>query len=237
MDLLLLSSSTVYGSEYLEYCEADLRALFDGRREILFVPYARPGGRSHDAYTAPTRERFAQMGFRLTGLHEAASPVEAVRQAEGIFVGGGNTFVLLKGLYEAGVLEAIRARVAAGMPYAGSSAGSNVAGLTIGTTNDMPIVYPPAFDALGLVPFNLNPHYLDPDPASTHMGETRETRIREFHAFNARPVVGLREGAMLRRRGDGLRLLGAAGARLFRQGQEPEEYAPGADLSFLLRTA
>lgn len=232
--LLLISTSTVHGTGYLEHCEAQLRVHFKGCEELLFIPFARPGGMTHDAYTERARARFEEMGFGVRGLHEAADPVSAVKAADGIFTGGGNTFVLLNALYRAGVLDAIRARVQAGMPYAGSSAGANIAGATIRTTNDMPIVYPPSFDALGLVPFNLNPHYLDPDPSSRHMGETRETRIREFHVFNPQPVVGLREGAMLRIEEDGMLLEGEAGARLFRQGQEPEEYAPGAALDFLL---
>ena len=232
--LLLVSTSTVHGGGYLEHCEAQLRACFEGCRDLVFVPYARPSGLTHDAYTDRARARFEAMGFRMTGLHEAASPETAVREADGLFVGGGNTFVLLKQLYEAGVVDAVRARVRAGMPYAGTSAGSNVACRTIGTTNDMPVVYPPSFDALGLVPFNINPHYLDPDPQSTHMGETRETRIREFHVFNEQPVVGLREGAMLRVEGDRMRLEGSAPARLFRAGRDPEEFEPGADLGFLL---
>ena len=233
--LLLVSSSTVHGSGYLDHCEAQLRALYEGCREIVFVPYARPGGLTHDAYTVKARERFGEMGFRLTGIHEHDSPEAAVRRAEGIFVGGGNTFVLLRQLYEVGVVDAIRTRAQEGMPYAGASAGSNVAGRTIGTTNDMPVVYPPSFDALRLVPFNINPHYLDPDPQSTHKGETRETRIGEFHVFNEQPVVGLREPAMLHVAGGRARLEGTTSARLFRRGHDAEEFAPGADLSFLLR--
>lgn len=233
-NLLLVSSSTVNGSGYLDHCEDALRGVFDGVGGLLFVPFARPGGVSHDDYTAAARVRFAAMGFDLVGLHEVADPVTTVRKAEGVFIGGGNTFVLLRDLYEAGVVEPLRERVRAGMPYAGTSAGSNVAGPSIRTTNDMPIVYPPTFEALAFVPFNLNPHYLDPDPGSTHKGETRETRIREFHHFNEQPVVGLREGGMLRVKNERMTLEGLAGARLFRHGQDPEEYMPGDDLSFLL---
>ncbi len=233
--LLLVSTSTVHGTGYLDHCADAAQALMRGAGSVLFIPFARPSGLSHDAYTEHARGRFADLGFRLSGLHEAADPVAAVRAAEAVFVGGGNTFVLLRALYRAGVVAALRERLRAGVPYMGTSAGSNVAGLSIGTTNDMPVDYPPSFDALGMVPFNINPHYLDPDPASRHMGETRETRIREFHVFNPQPVVGLREGTWLRVEGDCLTLEGAeAGARLFRKDRELEEFGPGADLSFLL---
>jgi dipeptidase E len=233
-EILLLSTSTVHGSGFLEYAETDIRTFFDGRSTVLFVPFARPGGTTHEAYTEVTRSRFTELGFEVIGLHEASDPVAAVREAEAVFVGGGNTFVLLRALYETGVLEPLRERALAGMPYMGSSAGSNMAGLTIGTTNDMPIVEPTSFAALGLVPFNVNPHYLDPDPRSTHMGETRETRIGEFHHFNTQPVLGLREGAMLRVRGDRGEVVGIRGGRLFRAGAEPEEIAVGSDVSHLL---
>lgn len=236
LDLLLVSSSSVHGTGYLDHCEDQLRELFAGRAPVVFIPYARPGGLSHEAYTDRVRERLGRMGVEVGGANETGEPAEAVRQAGGVFIGGGNTFLLLRGLYEAGLVDLLRARVHDGMPYAGTSAGSNVAGLSIGTTNDMPIVYPPSFEALGLVPLNLNPHYLDPDPASTHHGETRETRIREFHVHNAQPVLGLREGAMLRVRAGEARLEGHTGARLFRRGEDPEELAPGADCSMLITT-
>ena len=157
-----------------------------------------------------------------------------VEAAEAVFAGGGNTFRLLAKLYRLDLLAALRARALAGMPYLGASAGSNLACPTVRTTNDMPIVEPPSLTALGLVPFQINPHYQDPDPASTHQGETREQRIREYHEENELPVVGLREGAMLAVEGDRMTLLGSTRARLFRRGAEPEEFAPGADLSFLL---
>ena len=233
-DILLLSTSTVHGSGFLDHAETDIRTFFGGRSTVLFVPFARPGGTTHEAYTEVTRSRFRELGFDVIGLHEASDPVDAVREAEAVFVGGGNTFVLLRALYETGVLVPLRERALEGMPYMGSSAGSNIAGLTIGTTNDMPIVEPTSFAALGLVPFNLNPHYLDPDPGSTHMGETRETRIGEFHHFNSQPVLGLREGAMLRVRGDRGEVVGTRGGRLFRAGAEPEEIAGGSDVSHLL---
>jgi dipeptidase E len=233
-DILLLSTSTVHGSRFLEYAESEIRAFLADRTEVLFVPFARPGGITHDAYTEVARGRFADNGVQVAGLHEFADPLAAVEEAQAVFVGGGNTFVLLKTLYEMNVMDTLRSQVLDGMPYMGSSAGSNLAGLTIGTTNDMPIVEPPSFRALELVPFNINPHYLDPDPGSTHMGETRETRIREFHHFNAQAVLGLREGAMLRVEGNGARIMGTRGGRLFRNGAEPVEIDPGSDVNFLL---
>ena len=233
-DVLLLSTSTVHGGRFLEYAEDDIRSFFPDGSTVLFVPFARPGGITHDGYSELVRKRFRDMGLGLAGLHEFADPVAAVKEAEGVFVGGGNTFVLLRALYEAELLAPLRERALAGMPYMGSSAGSNLAGLTIGTTNDMPVVEPASFRALGIVPFNINPHYLDPDPGSTHMGETRETRIGEFHHFNTQPVLGLREGAMLRVAGDAARVLGSRGGRLFACQADPVEVEPDSDVSFLL---
>ena len=233
-DLLLLSTSTLHGSGYLEYAREDIQDFLPVGSTVTFIPYARPSGISHEEYTGRTREALSSLGYEVIGLHETGDPVEQIRAAEAVFTGGGNTFVLLRELYHTGVLPVLRDRAAAGLPYMGSSAGSNIAGLTIGTTNDMPIVESPSFDALGLVPFNLNPHYLDPDPESKHMGETRETRIGEFHGFNRQPVLGLREGAMLRVIGDRAEVLGGGGGRLFRAGVEAEEIAAGPDVSYLL---
>jgi dipeptidase E len=232
--ILLLSTSTVHGSDFLEYCTQEIASHFQRSASVLFVPFASPGGMSHDEYTDRVARQFATIGLAVQGIHSSSDPAAAIADAAGLFIGGGNTFLLLRELYRQELLHPIRSRVEAGMPYMGSSAGSNVAGMTIGTTNDMPIVHTPSFDALGLVPFNLNPHYIDPDPDSTHMGETRATRIREFHVQNAVPVIGLREGAWLRVTGDEMRLEGLSGARLFRRGQEPEELAAGSDVSDLL---
>jgi dipeptidase E len=174
------------------------------------------------------------MGYAVDSLHEAADPRAAVQSAQAYFVGGGNTFRLLDCLYRLEVLELMRERVAAGTPYMGSSAGSNLACVTIRTSNDMPIVQPPSFDALALVPFNLNCHYLDPDPESTHQGETRELRIQEFHEENHPHVLGLREGCMLRIENGQVQLKGTTPARLFARGQEPREFTPGDRLDFLL---
>jgi dipeptidase E len=229
--LLLISNSTQHGSGYLDHCEAEIRDFLGGLGRVLFVPFAL---HDQDAYAARARERFSRMGYRLDSIHEAADPGRAAAAAEAFFVGGGNTFRLLARLYELDLIEPIRRRVERGAPYIGASAGSNVACVTIKTTNDMPIVQPPSFDALGLVPFNLNCHYLDPDPTSTHQGETRELRIREFHEMNEPDVLGIREGAMLRVEPPRVELRGRAGARLFRRGAAPAEHPPGARLDSLL---
>lgn len=233
MRVLIVSTSKIHGSEYMEYLLDELKDYFRDVKEILFIPYARPGGMSYDDYTSVSREAFAQIGIGVKGIHEFDNPVRAVADAKGIFTGGGNTFLLLKTLYENQLIEPLRKAVKSGTPYMGSSAGSNITGLTVGTTNDMPIVYPPSFDALQLVPFNINPHYLDPDPNSKHQGETRETRINEFMNVNNQPVIGLREGSWLRIEGDKMELKGVLSARLFEKNKEPREVAPG-DVSFLL---
>lgn len=233
-NLLLISNSTLHGSGYLDHCADEICKFLDDRKTVLFIPYARPSGMTHEEYTKVARERFEKMGYKLIGIHEYKSPKEAVRSAEAIFIGGGNTFVLLNGLYKADILDEIRNKVKNGMPYIGTSAGSNVACKSIKTTNDMPIIYPPSFDALGFVPFNINPHYLDPDPKSKHKGETRETRIKEFHFFNSEYVVGLREGSMLHIVGDSIILKGSTGARVFKKNTEPKEFKPGDSLDFLL---
>ena len=229
--LLLVSTSQTHGTGYLDHCAPEAVELFGSVERVLFFPFALY---DRDAYAAKVRKRFDGMGYGLDAVHEAADPRRAVEEAEAIFIGGGNTFRLLETLYRLELIDPVRRRVEAGAPYMGTSAGSNVAGATIKTTNDMPIVEPPSFDALALVPFQINPHYLDPEPGSTHMGETRETRIREFLEENDSTVVGLREGAMLRIEGPSAVLRGARGARIFRRGHDPEEVEPGARLDALL---
>jgi dipeptidase E len=228
--LLLISNSTNFGRGYLDHCEAEIREVLGDTTHVLFVPYAL---KDHDGYAATAARRFSGMGYELRSIHAESDPIAAAKAAPAFFVGGGNTFRLLDCLYRFRLVEAIRDRVHAGAVYMGSSAGTNVACVSIRTTNDMPIVQPPSFDALNLLPFNINPHYLDPDPGSKHMGETRETRIREFHEENEAAVVGLREGGMLLVRDSGITLKGA-GARLFRKGDNPREFQPGDRLDFLL---
>ncbi|OYQ44833.1 dipeptidase E [Flavobacterium cyanobacteriorum] len=231
--IIIASTSAMYGGKYLEYLQPVLQEHFKDCSSLVFIPYARPGGITHEAYTAKVAETFTAIGINVKGLHEFDNPAQAVLDAEALFTGGGNTFLLVNELYNTGVMQALEKAVHAGTPYLGSSAGSNICGLTMQTTNDMPIIYPPSFKTLGVVPFNINPHYLDPVEGSTHMGETRETRIREFHVFHRQPVVGLREGSWLEVKGSAIVLGGDRHARIFRQGQEPEEVAPGADLSGL----
>lgn len=229
--LLLISNSTLFGSGYLDHAANEIRDFLGKVSSVLFVPFA-----LHDwnAYAARARERFAEMGYDLESIHQAADKQEAVNNAEAIFIGGGNTFRLLKALYDCGLLPSIKRRAEQGMLYIGSSAGSNVAGPTIKTTNDMPIVEPPSFNALALIPFQINPHYIDADPDSTHMGETREERILQFLEENETPVVALREGAMVRVEQGYAILKGSSGARVFRKDQQPVEVEPGSQLDEIL---
>jgi dipeptidase E len=229
--VLLISNSTLHGSGYLDHAEAEIRSFLGTKARILFIPYALY---DRDAYAQAARERFQKMDYKLGSIHTAVNPLQAVNETDSIFIGGGNTFRLLKALYDFDLLSAIRQKVNAGMPYIGSSAGANVAGPTIKTTKDMPILQPPSFDALGLVPFQISPHFLDPDPNSTHMGETQEERIIQFLEENDTPVAGLREGAIVRVENGSTVLKGSSGARIFRKGHEPVEVAPGDKLDELL---
>lgn len=222
----------MHGGEYLAHCADQIRNFLGAtRQQVAFVPYALA---DHDGYESSARDVFEKLGHSLASVHHHRDPRVALKSADAIFVGGGNTFRLLATLHRSGLLHEIRSRVAEGMRYMGSSAGSNVAAPTIMTTNDMPIVMPPSFEALALVPFQINPHYLDPDPLSTHMGETREERLLQFHEENDTPVLAIREGCVLQILDKSMQLLGTTAARLFRQCQPPTEYSPPCDLSFLL---
>jgi dipeptidase E len=232
-NLILASTSTLHNQEYLEYLLPLLKSHFRDCSNILFIPYARPGGISHEDYTATAQKAFEKAGLEIKGIHEFDSPQEAVKQADGFFTGGGNTFLLVQQLYRHDLLAVLKEAVNQGQPYLGTSAGTNIAGLTMKTTNDMPIVYPPSFNTLGLVPFNINPHYLDPDPKSTHKGETRETRIMEFHRHNTPPVIGLREGSWLEVKGKDIKLKGTLTARIFEADKEPFEVEPETVLNDL----
>ena len=232
-NLIIASTSTLHNGGYLEYLLPELSIHFNNASTIVFIPYARPSGISHDEYTEKVRQAFSKINIKVKGLHEFEDTKEAIKQAEGIFTGGGNTFLLVTQLYRHDLMTLLAETLKKGTPYLGTSAGSNITGLTMQTTNDMPIIYPPSFQTLGMIPFNLNPHYLDPDSNSTHMGETRETRIKEFHQFNTLPVLGLREGSWLEVKNETITLKGNLKARLFKQNQEPEELESGSDLSFL----
>ena len=229
--LLLLSNSTNHGSGYLDHAMDAIRTHLGGVRRLLFVPFALEDRR---AYTQRVRERFAAEGVSVEGLEPRSEEIRLVETAEAVFVGGGNTFRLLDLLQRAGFMETLQERALGGMPFLGTSAGTNIAAPTIRTTNDMPIVEPESLDALGLVPFQINPHYLDPDPTSTHMGETREQRLVEYLEENDRPVVALREGGWLRVVGPEAIVEGPRPARIFRRGEAPVEAMPGTDVSALL---
>jgi len=213
--MIIASTSTVYGSTYLEYILPELAVFFKEVKEILFIPYARPGGMTYEEYTEVVRKAFTKIDKQVKGIHEFEGSKIAIQNAEAIFVGGGNTFVLVDTLYKDYLFTEIVNAVEGGTLYFGTSAGSNITGVNMKTTNDMPIVYPPDFKTLGLIDFNLNPHYLDADLKSKHKGETRETRIKEFHFYNDIPVLGLREGSWLDVKGEEIVLKGDLSAKLF----------------------
>ncbi len=235
---VLLGSGGFRTPERVALLCTTMRSFFGAMDRLLFLPYAL---HDHDGYVQALLERGLNAGYTLEGIHRFPNPQRAIAQASAIYVGGGNTFRLLDTLYRLDLLDAIRDRVQQGTPYLGISAGSNVACPTIKTTNDMPIVQPASFNALGLVPFQINPHYFDGqihvragEELVPHFGETREERIREFHEMNPTPVVGLWEAGLLRIEGAEVHLLGAA-ARLFRRGEAPQELSPGSRLDFLLQ--
>lgn len=232
MRLLLLSTSTLHGSGYLDYAEPNIREFLGKSARVLFVPYALA---DRDVYADTARKRFERMGYDLRSIHQEGDAIRAVGDAETIFIGGGNTFRLLKTLYDENVISLIAQRVREGLPYIGSSAGTNMACPTIKTTNDMPIVQPPSFNALGLINFQINPHYLDPDPNSKHMGETREERLRQYLEENEVPVIGLREGSSLDVKDSQVTLHGEKTARVFQRGEEPFEIASGTRVDQVFR--
>ncbi len=230
MNVILASTSTLYGGEYLVYLKEELIELYKGIDEIIFIPFARPGGISHDDYTKKVSLFFESLNIKVKGLHEFDNKIEALNSAKGYFTGGGNTFLLVKTLHEENLMSLLKQNVESGKAYLGCSAGSNIGGQNMKTTNDMPIVYPPSFDCMGLVPFNINPHYLDPNPDLKHNGETRETRIKEFLTQNDIKVVGLREGNLIRRIGDKITVEGSELTRIFEKGKEPYEIEAGTRL-------
>ncbi|ANI87981.1 dipeptidase E [Arachidicoccus ginsenosidimutans] len=232
MNIILASTSTIYGSGYLEYLKKEIIELYKEIDEIIFIPYARPGGISHDEYTAKAQSFFETINIRAKGLHEFDNPIEAIKNAQGFFTGGGNTFVLVKQLHENNLMQVLKEEVLKGKSYLGCSAGSNIGGINMQTTNDMPIVYPSSFETMGLVPFNINPHFTDADAQSKHMGETRETRIKEFLSFNNIPVVGLREGSWIRIIDKRISLEGNLSAKIFKKDEEPYELRHNNEILF-----
>ena len=230
MNVLLASTSTLYGGNYLEYLIEEIVELFAGIDEIIFIPFARPGGISHEDYTSNARNFFSQLDIKVKGLQEFENKIDALNSAKGFLTGGGNTFLLVKTLHEENLMNILKENVEQGKPYLGSSAGSNIAGLNMKTTNDMPIVYPRSFKTMGLVPFNINPHYLDTNLQLKHNGETRETRIKEYLTQNDIKVVGLREGNWIRRIGDQITVEGNQLTRIFESEKEVYEIKPGTEL-------
>ena len=231
MRILLISNSTIHGRGYLDHAEEEIRKFLRHAKTVLFFPFAL---HDRDGYAAKASARFAEMGYTMTSAHSARDPLRAIADTDAIFIGGGNTFRLLKALQDLELVEPIRRRVRQGAPYIGSSAGSNVAGPTIKTTKDMPIVQPSSFDSLGLVPFQISPHFQDPDPTSTHMGETQEERILQFLEENETPVLGMREGAWVWAELGTVTLGGSRGARIFRRGEMPVEKTTGDEISSLV---
>lgn len=229
--LLLISSSRTHGTGFLEHAEAAIKEHLTGIKRITFIPYALW---NRDAYARLAEKAFRQFGFEMNSLHNSDDPIEMVREAEAIFTGGGNTFRLLKTLCDLQLIEPIRERVGGGLPYMGSSAGTVITSPTIRTTNDMPIVEPPGFAALNLIPFQINPHYVDADPDSKHQGETRETRLMEYLEENEIPVLGIREGCWLKIVGQSGTVEGSNGAILFRRNQPGLAMNTGDTLAAIL---
>jgi dipeptidase E len=229
-NIILASTSTLFGDNYLEYLKEEIIKLYQNIDEIIFIPFARPSGISFDDYTQKARDFFQKINIKVIGLHEFNDMKEAIQNGKGYFTGGGNTFLLVKTLYDNDLIHILKNNIEAGKPYLGCSAGSNIGGLNIKTTNDMPIVYPKSFDAMGLVPFNINPHYIDGNPNLKHNGETRETRIKEFLTQNNTKVVGLREGNWIRKIGEKIFVQGSELTRIFEPNKEPYEVVSGTEL-------
>lgn len=224
MRVVLASNSTNPGGGYLDHLEDEILTHFGNCHRLCFIPYAL---HDLDRYAATAERRFADFGLKLSSVHRSSVPCDALAGADGVFVGGGNSFRLLDRAVRLGLMEPIRALVLGGTPYLGTSAGSNLACPTIMTTNDMPIVEPPTFRALGLVGFQINPHYVDRDPDIPHGGETRAQRIAEFHEEQSLPVIGLREGSWLVVAEQSIELRGTLSALIFRQRMPPTEVKPG----------
>ena len=228
--MIIASTSTVYGSSYLAYLLPTLKNFFKDVKTILFIPFARPSGITYTEYTIIAKKAFSKIDIQVEGIHEFDNMNTAILKAEAIFTGGGNTFELVNQLYKNNIIDVLKEAINSGTPYLGTSAGSNICGVTMMNTNDMPIVYPPSFVTLGSIPFNINAHFLDPEKDSKHMGETRETRIKEFHVFNETPVLGLREGSWLSVIGTSILLKGEHTARLFQQNKKPVELESGVEV-------
>ena len=231
--MLLASTSTIYGQKYLEYLHDEIKNLFSGCKKILFVPYARPSGISHLEYTEKAKNVFKILNLEIID-YTNEDIRESLEKCDGIFAGGGNTFLLLNKLYQYSLIDILKNKINSGIPYLGTSAGTNICGITIGTTNDMPIVHVKSLEALGIIDFNINPHYLDPIDGFEHMGESRETRINEFHKFNDQVVIGLREGSYLQVQGNDIYLKGLKHAIIFKKENEKFEIENGFNLKNII---
>ena len=231
--MLLASTSTIYGQKYLEYLQDEIKTLFSGCKKILFVPYARPSGISHLEYTEKAKGVFNILNLEIID-YTNEDLKESLEKCDGIFIGGGNTFLLLNKLYQFSLIDILKNKIDSGIPYLGTSAGTNICGMTIGTTNDMPIIHVKSFEALGIIHFNINPHYLDPIDGLEHMGESRETRINEFHKLNDQVVIGLREGSYLQVKGDDIYLKGLKHAVIFKKENEKFEIENGFNLKKII---
>ena len=221
--MILASTSTIHGSTYLDYIKDEVKVLFSNSKKIIFIAYARPDGLTHEKYTKLASNFFIKLGIEVNGIHEYKDLKKAIKNTDGIFIGGGNSFLLLKNLIDNDLINYLKEAIESGKPYLGTSAGINICGPSIGTSNDMPIIHPTSFKSLSIIPFNINPHYLDAINDSKHMGETRETRIKEFHFFNSQIVIGLREGSYLSVLGEKIILKGNKSARVFEQNKKPYE--------------
>ena len=231
--MLLASTSTIYGQKYLEYLHEDIKILFSGCEKIIFIPYAQPSGISHIEYTNKAKKVFESLNLNILD-YTKDNIKEQLEICDGIFTGGGNTFLLLNKLYEFNLIEDLRYKINSGIPYLGTSAGTNICGLSIGTTNDMPIIHVRSFEALGIIDLNINPHYIDQIEGIEHMGESRETRINEFHNLNDQLVVGLREGSSLSVMGNDIILTGTKKAVIFKKGNKLFEIETGFNLKNLI---
>jgi len=232
--MILASTSTIYGSEYLEYLFPVIKNLFSNSKNILFIPYARPNGIPHKSYTNIVKDTFEQLNLSVFGIDDSNNPIKNINRCDGIFIGGGNSFLLLESIQRYNLIKLIIKKVNSGTPLLGTSAGTNICGISIGTTNDMPIVHPSSLKSLNLIPFNINPHYIDLIKGSKHMGESREIRIKEFHKFNDQIVIGLREGSYLQAQENNIILKGPNTARIFKKDYTPHEIEPEFNLNKLL---
>jgi len=232
--MLLASTSTIYGQKYLDYLQDEIKNLFSKSKNILFIPFARPSGITHLEYTEKVKKIFDKLNLTVLDYQNDENFKENINKCDGLFVGGGNTFLLLNKLYEHQLIPILRSKIIKGTPYFGTSAGTNICGSSIGTTNDMPIIHVKNFKALQMIPFNINPHYLDPIKGHEHMGESRETRIKEFHKINDQTVIGLREGSFLNIIGNDIILKGSKPAVIFKKGKEKFEIDNGFNLKNLI---